>query len=360
MAGPVSSYNPTGLEQFLSNKNNREITKKYIKDIRIHYWWSSLEPKKDVYDFSLIDKDIERINKFNREEKTQIKLVVSLGAGWHSPEWIYEVPCIRRFYFRNSNELAWNMVYGEKYCMPNPFDDKYLKIWIDFIKALGKQYDQNQTILHIEMAGINMHTDEILVPLRQKPPLKEPTGDPIPPEEWNDIKHWQEQGLTKKIMLEAFSRIVEAYHQSFPSKPFVINSERRFLPLLDDNGQYNPQIDPDPLTIAVRDAIKRYPKHCFFQSNNLKSEKSAKGMDYSFRDSLVKDYNATVGYQFGRAISQHPEIMCGPDEQPLDCLKSLIDNAVKHHASYVEIFQADILNKELRDGIVYAAEKLNK
>jgi hypothetical protein len=123
-------------------KNTKYWKPNMFEGVQIAYSWRQLEPQKDTYDFSLIEKDLAILKKQSKKLFIQIQ-DVSFNMKWnHAPKYLlkdtlYHGGANKQYKFKNNNEADY---YEEGWVTrrwDTPVQDRLHKLY----RALGKKYD---------------------------------------------------------------------------------------------------------------------------------------------------------------------------------------------------------------------------
>ena len=110
------------------------------------YDWKSVEPRKGVYDFSEIRRDLKRVSDEGGLFSFRIMpLNMSLtdGSGTSLPAYL------------DSDVRTWKFpAYGGNWSIPDWNSPTYIQAWSDMCRALALEFDGNENISYIDISGI--------------------------------------------------------------------------------------------------------------------------------------------------------------------------------------------------------------
>lgn len=296
----------------------------HIRGISPRIKWRTAEPTEGHYNWSYLDEVFQTAARYNK------KVILRVHPGVFTPEWVYHAgaqriqrpsgwrPPLRKRQLAfdsdreetgeksNNSETANN----KQPFMPVPWDPIYLARWTDFVDKLGKRYNSNPALYAIAVAGPTVTSVEFH--LRGKE------------------KDWERFGYTPAKLLSAWKDCIDAFAKAFPDKAIVLNVTFQIL----GNQQLPRQI--------VEYGLNTYKNRLFIQGNWLSANTSAKRLD------IMKQFTnqTTVGFQ-----------MLGTSAR-IGSLRGAIDNGLAGGASYLEIYEFDVINPELSEDIQYAATQL--
>ena len=103
--------------------------------------WSQIEPERNKFDFSLIDKKIDLWNKAGKKVVLKIVPYYDTRGNDATPHWIYEnVPSIKFSSTKNDN-----------FVIPKVWDAEFIKEYKNFIIALAQHYNNNNKVDFIQI-----------------------------------------------------------------------------------------------------------------------------------------------------------------------------------------------------------------
>lgn len=112
------------------NVKDNKLTHPKVSGLCLREKWNRLNPKLGVYNWSFLDKQIDRCVKTNRD------IILSIYTGSNAPLWIAGPK------FGPSDNVA-----------PYPFDTRMLDAYAVMIEKVGAQYKNESHIVGIEIGG---------------------------------------------------------------------------------------------------------------------------------------------------------------------------------------------------------------
>jgi hypothetical protein len=194
--------------------------------------------------------------------------------------------------------------------MPIPWDPVFLKKWTALIKAFGRKYADDPTVVMIQMAGPNKHGGEMHLPCTDA-----------------DKQTWNQVGYSKDKLVNAYKVVIDAYDEAFPKKPLALDVSQ----MVYQDGA---------LEEIVAYASRKLGKRFCIQHNAL----SAKTKEDSFKTHLlVRSYQgkATVGYQLLCSATGKNQFTGGGTRFG-GTLKEGFAIGLRGGATYFEIYTADL------------------
>jgi len=168
----------------------------YLDGHKLMKWWSQLEPEEGKYDWSAIERPMRKwIAAGKRLTLSPITVHSTPVKGMPSqatPDWVFKagakwVPLP----LKGNKDFVRVPVY---------WDPIFLEKYRNFIRALGRQFDDRQGI-EIVYCGTGVFGETI-----------------VSTELWGKKEHrlWSEAGLTPENWIKAVHAIVDAYVEAFP------------------------------------------------------------------------------------------------------------------------------------------------
>lgn len=119
----------------------------YLKDSRIsgvtfYIGWKKVNKQREVFDFSVIDKVLDKVNKYNKT------LNIAVLPGRWSPEWLIDA---EKFEWHSKENYIDKI--DRDVSSPVPWDMNYLNQFFNLVNALGKKYNNVSSIGYIAITG---------------------------------------------------------------------------------------------------------------------------------------------------------------------------------------------------------------
>lgn len=156
--------------------------KDHVKGFLVRVSWSDIEPTEDLYDWTLIDQQIDSATKYGK--------YISLGvnSGPAVPQWVYDdgAQLISTLAFSGAVDtiaVAWDPVFNQH--------------WTDFIDTLGKRYNGDTSIALVYMNTSTSNGFEMQMPFNSTPSLTA-------------------LGYSDSLMTSAWEQSIDAFGAAFP------------------------------------------------------------------------------------------------------------------------------------------------
>jgi hypothetical protein len=305
------------LSQGTKPMSNVVLANPDLAGVSLRAKWEDMEPQEHQMT-SIFDSEIARAKKAGKE--VMIRVDPS-----RAPDWLYKSGA-KAFVFTDANPH--HKTAGETKQMPLPWDRVYLDKWTAFIKALGRRYDKDKTVVLVQMAGPNKGGGEMHLPATP-----------------GDKTHWEQIGYSKEKLVAAYKTVIDAYAEAFPDKPLALNVS---------DAVFHDNAVEDIVSYASRKLGGRF---CI-QHNAL----AAKTNENGFRiHKLVRQYEgkATVGFQLLCAATSKGRFTEG-GQRFGGTLKEAFDIGLRAGASYFEIYTVDLENQAAARDIHGLAVNLSK
>jgi hypothetical protein len=303
------------------------LTNPNVDGIAIRAGWGEVEPRDGVFNWSGVDALIAQVAPYNK------KVSINVLAGWKTPSWIYTERA-------QGFEFVWDKPWGPAYCTivttPVPWDPVFLAKWQDFITALGAKYGSNSAVTHVKLTGIGYETGATVLPSNA-------AANPINGGQcvsYNDAQNWLAIGYTRVRLENAWLDIAAAFNAAFPGREFAGMFALGGFPPIDDNGNLIPRsiVDHRASLDLINQGEALYGRGRFIVQSN--------GLSATHIYAAVSNAAALVdtGYQMVGVM--------GSD------LRAAVVKAVNARAKFLEIYEPDITNPQLRSTIAYAHSHL--
>jgi hypothetical protein len=289
-----------------SKQPPRELNDANVYGLSWRFKWAEIEPQEDQYDWQPIDTAMTTTK--NSGKKVMLRIV----AGVNSPDWLYNTGA-KAFEFRNTH-LSQPRYYRDSLRMLIPWDEAYLSKWEKFIRAFGQRYNGHPSIYSIQMTG-GGYIGEMNLP--------------------KAYAQWRQMGYTDEKLIATWKRIIAAYQLAFPDTPTNLDINE---PL----GRRSNVLEP-----VVAYVLATYPRKVYLQNNGLRADFPH---DNRIRRILREASSTTiVGYQMigGKGWL---------DQQAGDRM-SAFRNAIEDHASYVEVYAADVRDPAQQRALQFLATR---
>ena len=309
-----------------------------IDGVFIRMTWRALQPRPELFDWELLDEHISRASRIGK------RVSLAVAAGVFTPDWVFQegVPA-----FTTVIEQDQSAARCHSARLPVPWNDQFLKFWVDFLKALGTRYGSNNTVMFIKAGGINYQTWELLLPAHGSPAMpagRSARGCLFP----DEVALWTEVGYANRLVLSSLSYILSAYNVAFPEKAIALmTGDKHGFPHI-----AGVEIGAGDLYAVAKPILGR----------RLVAQDNALSPIYvsPVVSSLAK--TTITGFQFGWPVTNEPKCniigILAPPCPAIESFPATMQRALNVGASYVEIFPKDALNPDLSTVILDSATKL--
>lgn len=156
-------------------------SKPFVSGILVRVGWDILEPADDVYNWSLIDTQLNRAKAYGK------KVSLGIGSGIVIPQWVFDGGAQRLVSSSPKNDT-----------LAVPWDAYYLTKWKEFISALGSRYKNDTVIQMVYITHSTANGFEMQLPRTSTPTLSA-------------------VGYTDKKMSDSWKEVIDAFNAAFPN-----------------------------------------------------------------------------------------------------------------------------------------------
>lgn len=193
--------------------------------IYVRLVWSQIAPRPGQYDFTLLDRELERAVAAGK------RVSLSVIAGGYAPAWLRE---------RGVRTLRFDIGRGgaNRACMAVeigvPWEPGYQAAFLECFTALAQHIRARrggwEALRIVKLTGINRLTEELRLPA-----LTERQQDVCGAQD--ETGRWATAGFRPSLVVEAWTRIAEGIAERFPGKQLALDIlERNDFPPLDEAG----------------------------------------------------------------------------------------------------------------------------
>ncbi|MEK6684565.1 MAG: beta-galactosidase [Nitrospirota bacterium] len=327
----------------------------HIAGIVVRSQWKAIEPKEDDYRWDYFDHAIEEAKKAGKT------VMLSVMPGAMTPEWVYEKGA-KRFHFKSPGPRG----EGGEHSMPIPWDEVFLKEWTDFIRAFGRRYAHEPSVVFVAMAGGASTSVEMHLP-------KSPDG----------IKKLEEAGYTKEHLVASWKKAIDAWAAAFPNQGLGLPAA---VPLRRDGaleaimdyavaklgrrvylatGSLSEKTNlSDPMIQKIREYADRAGIGFQMLSSATRGGGEGGQRDYSMRSGsgggMGSKSGTKKGGMGGGGKGREGRPGGGGFSQHIEDLRAAFEIGIKAGASWIQVYQEDIKNPSHEDDIRYLSERLKK
>jgi len=324
---------PPGEKGYKSG-NLEALNNPYVSGVAVQINWRDIEPVEGKPDWSKLDA------LFDTATSSMKWVQLDIVPGFFSPTWALE----------GVKTDVFNIPYGpgggSMGTLPMPWDRVYLGRWFAFLKQLGERYGKSPSFRMIGAAGPTSVSDEMTLPM----------GPPA-------VRKWLSDGYTPAKYLGAWDETFRVYADAFPNQCVSIAAPQ--LPIL-ENGRADPAAHMKAKHEMVDRAKRVFGLRLAVQSNDLHAGhaevEAPDGTDFinSYSGRIITGFEMRGGSQ-----GPGPSKVMGAEGNPPLALRRSIDkgmvvNSAGRHVNYLEIYQGDVLPKDMQSVLQYAASLFRK
>ncbi len=296
--------NPTPIE---------EVDFPFIGGWLVRPGWDRVEPKEGEFDWSYIETEIALAKRLKK------KITLCVLGGPHTPTWVYS---------SGAKEFGYTMPIGRvrQATIPPLWDEVYLKKWTALVRAVGKQYDGNRTIILVHITGATGNGLEMQLPFMPQ-----------------DRQQWQRLDYTPEKVIAAWKQIIDTFAEAFKNKPLDID--------------IHPVLGTDQVAgeVAAYGSQKLGKRFGIF--SGWLSGKSAEQDPHHAGMLVLAEKYGPKGFAAFQMIASETR---SPQQFAEGGLKAAVEQGLTWNARYFEIWQNDAMNPELHEMLRELAARLKK
>lgn len=300
--GLYCSCGPTTGSGF-GSVNPQVASKDFVEGILVRVVWEHCEKTDSVFDWSLIEGQIQAANSYNK------KISLAVGSGPLVPDWVYQKGAI---------SLQVTMPpSGDTIAVP--WDSVYLHYWTRFVSALGERFDGDSTIRLVYISNSSTNGFEMQLPFGSTPTLTDLS--------YSDAK-----------MIASWKKVVDAFGAAFPSH-YLSND---FHPVNGSNA-----VADSVYVYASQTLGSRYGANAWWWTQKNTGVYPAQ---YEIMKHSVQNQGFT-GVQFANS-GTNDSAAFGAGGMP-----EAMNLAIQDGICYWEVWNSDILNPDFEDVLSHASCK---
>lgn len=161
--------------------NPNIAAKPFVKGILVRIGWEILEPADNIYNWALIDTQINRAKQYGK------KVSLGIGNGIQAPQWLFNSGAQRLIATAPFNDT-----------LPIPWDAIYLGKWKELIADIGNRYKNDTTINLVYITNATGNGYEMQLPQNTTPTLAA-------------------AGYTDSLMTYSWKESIDAFSAAFPN-----------------------------------------------------------------------------------------------------------------------------------------------
>ncbi len=293
----------------------------FIRGVAVQIRWRDIEPVEGRPDWSKLDQ------LFGAAESSKKWVQLLIFPGFFSPPWAMEGARFLMF------PIQYGPGKGTAEKLPLPWDRVYLGHWFGFLKRLSSRYGNSPSFRVVAAAGPTSVSAEFTLPHRPE-----------------DVQKWRSAGYTPSKYEDAWRQVFEHYSVDFPGQ--YVSLSLGFGLNIDERGRRDARAAKPTKEAVVEEGIRILNRRFALQDSNLDGHPEPAHGPHGVP--FVIGYNGRIvtGFQLRTSCLRHSGDM-GAEGDPALALRKAVDrglqpNAAGHRASYLEIYEPDVLADEMQ------------
>jgi hypothetical protein len=230
--------------------------------------------------------------------------------------------------------------HGTEARLPMPWDRVYLNRWFAFLKQLSDRFGRSPAFRLIAADGPTSVSAEMTLPIKRP-----------------DVAKWRAHGYTPRKYLDAWKKVFQVYAADFPNQ--CVSLFGPGLPLLEQGRVVDPAAHTRAREGVIEEASGVYGNRLAIQWSDLHAGHSAVEAPDQTRTLIGYSGRLITGLQMRSAAEGSSEVMGAEGDPPLALRRSIdkgmTPNDAGRRISYLEIYEPDVLAKEMQPVLQYAA-----
>jgi hypothetical protein len=326
---------PSGLVVVIENKPHadrldlRALKNPFMKGVALQIHWSDLEPVDGKPNWSKLDQ------LFAAADSSKKWVQLLIFPGFFSPAWALQGVQTEQF------AIQYGPGKGTVLPLPMPWDKVYLDRWFAFLKLLSDRYGKSPAFRVIAADGPTSVSAEASLP-----------GGLA------NIKKWQKVSYRPSKYLGAWQALFQVCAADFPNQ--FVSLSQGAAPHLNEEGRLDPHQELRTLQGVVDEGMHVLGHRFVLQSSDVHAGPGPHVANSEKEDAFVIGYiSRTITWFQLRTSAEHGSAVMGAEGDPPLALKKSLDdamqpNAAGQHVTYVEIYEPDVVARDmqsvLRDG----------
>jgi Beta-galactosidase len=304
--GPRHGSPPSGL--FVcrgpSPTPDREVNFPFIDGWLVRPGWDAVEPAEGRYDWSYIEGEIATAKRLGK------RLTLAILGGPQTPEWVYRAGPKGLHYTITSYSRP-----RREGKIPPLWDEVYLQKWTAFVRALGKRFSREDTIVLLHVTGATENGLEMQLPSSR-----------------DARERWRELGYTPQKVIAAWRRILDAFGEAFPDTTLDVDVH----PVLGTD-----RIAEDVAAYGYRKFGKRFGVY----GGWLSGRPADQDRHHAGMHTIAMKYGrlSFVGFQMIGNETRQPERFAPGG------LRAAVEQAMGWGARYFELWDVDVMNPGMHE-----------
>jgi hypothetical protein len=293
--------------------------------------WSQLEPKQGQFDFTVLNREIDRA------VATKKRVSFSIIGGGYAPDWLSSAGIqTLRFSIARGGQKNRNCDVVD---LPVPWDPAYQAAFLSVWKAVRDRISQipggMEAVRIVKLTGVNRITAELRLPGTFGQREDDACG------KTDDAAIWNKVGYRPQKVVDAWVTIATGISQLFPSKHLGLDilEQNDFPPIGDDGGFSNP---PPVKSRIIDEGIRRFGKRFSVQWNGLNK-------DGKLSDTVIAAgrKGAIIGWQSNQ-YQGHDGAGCNLSRRTArapcdtDGYRAILKRGLDTGAAFIEVWAPDV------------------
>jgi len=278
----------------------------FVEGVLVRVLWSDIESSPGMYDWSLIDGQIQRAESYGK------KISLAVVSGVNAPSWLSSLGA----------ETLTTEFFGDPRTLPIAWDSVHTQRWTSFIEQLGARYNDEATISLVYITNSSANGFEMQLPFAPA-----------------DQQNWADAGYSDALYAGSWITAIDAFASAFPDKALSYD--------------VHPVLGSD----SVAEDVYAYSSSVYGDRIGLLA---AWWMVHNAEDV----YPAMYELLSDAADASHAEVQVAnsftntPERFGASGLQGEIDLAIETGVRYMEIWNSDLLNPDLSSMLANASAAL--
>ncbi len=330
-----------------------------LEGVVIRKYWRDFNPDSGVYDWSKLKKPFADAKLYGK------KIHLMIAPGFFAPEWVLKHDKVDTVWFnapagKDGDDDDGNIpdpIKGKPAPLPLPWNEAYLKFWFEFVDALAKEFGSKEALAYVSVTGPNSHNGEVNLP-----------------HEDDDLKKWLQlmdvpddelakQEALKTKMQDAYKKTIIHFDKAFSPYGvyFTMAFPQQALPI--SHKPSNGEIQKKYQAFLIHFGATKHKSYFGLQNNGL----SGLPLSEPFKQWLpVREYAGKIltGFQTRAPKNLYADIPVSSSEKERivlrrDIMRQTLLNGIRYGGCFIEVYESDTLDPNLKDVIAAAAKLLS-
>lgn len=303
--------------------------------------WRVLEPSQGQYDWSILDREVDKIVAANG------RFTLGILAGANSPKWLADAGAkVASFEIEKSETRPCASI-----TMPVPWDRIAMRALVSIHRAAMRHLEAKgvaDRLVMVKIPGLTVQqTLELRLPRHDGRPRTQRDGSLAPCQPSNALVTWAEAGYRPTLVANAWTAVAVNLSHIFDTQllvvPFLESSAS--FPAIDDDGNRVPRRKVDLSDRIIWRCIDLFASRCGVQHSALRlsddTDVSPRAMTYGAAGAPIVMQTNLFGGREGAGCQKDrhsPQEPCTSDGY-----RDLLIRGIEEGADALEIWQADAL-----------------